>query len=213
MNVLYHYVHCPYCVRVRMASGFLKIPYQSQVVRYDDEELPVKLCGKKMLPIMQFADGVSTNESLDIIKKLDDSNKLGFSHLQSLGVEKVEELLNKIGSPVHNLCMPYWVWTSEFDAESRQYFEKKKSVKRGPFKALGQRRLQFEMELKMMLRDLETNFTPYYKSKGLTVVDIMLASHLWGLYILPEFRFTQKLHEYLQTIKDKCDFNYHKDFF
>ena len=38
---LYHYVHCPFCVRVRMILGFLQLPYQSIVLPYDDEVTPV----------------------------------------------------------------------------------------------------------------------------------------------------------------------------
>jgi glutaredoxin 2 len=69
----YHYVHCPFCVRVRMTLGLLDLPYESVVVSYDDEITPVKLTGTKMLPIMSI-DGKVMNESLDIMAKLDTGN-------------------------------------------------------------------------------------------------------------------------------------------
>ena len=76
MITLYHYVHCPFCVRVRMAFGHLKVPYKSVVVPYDDEKTPLDLCQKKMLPIIKWKDGKAQNESLEIIEKADQENKL-----------------------------------------------------------------------------------------------------------------------------------------
>ncbi len=57
MITLYHYVHCPFCVRVRMAFGHLKVPYKSVVVPYDDAKTPIDLCQVKMLPIIKWEDG------------------------------------------------------------------------------------------------------------------------------------------------------------
>ena len=45
------------------------------VLPYDDETTPVNLTGVKMLPIIEI-DGETSNESLEIISKLDDKNKL-----------------------------------------------------------------------------------------------------------------------------------------
>ena len=70
MHTLYHYIHCPFCLRVRMAYGFFKIPYKSIVLDYSEEKIPIDLCGKKMLPIASFPDGKLLNESLDIIKEI-----------------------------------------------------------------------------------------------------------------------------------------------
>ena len=51
-------------------------------------------------------------------------------------------------------------------------------------------------------------FTP----QTITVQDIMLSSVLWGLYVLPEFQFSPEIHHYLQHLKRKCHFEYHRDF-
>ena len=59
---------------------------------------------------------------------------------------------------------------------------------------------------------IETKLTPFYESDVLTIKDVMLASHLWGMYIFPEYQFSQKLHSYLQVIKEKAKFEYHQDF-
>src|SRR5665647_414680 len=129
---LYHYVHCPFCVRVRMALGYLELSYSSQVLAYDDEMTPVKLTGKKMLPILTHEQG-SINESLDIITYLDKSNEF---KTRTLSLLELETRLNTIGTPVHSLAMPYWIYTPEFNERSRAYFQSKKEEKRGPFRDL-----------------------------------------------------------------------------
>lgn len=208
---LYHYVHCPFCVRVRLALGFLQISFESIVVPYDDEETPVKLTGKKMLPIMAFDDGTIMNESLDIIKKLDQNNLLK-NQLMDLYQEEFNALLDRIGKPVHNLCMPYWIWTPEFNQNSRNYFQKKKEVKRGPFAKLIHQKEEFIAELDLILAGLENDLKPFYKNDEMTILDIALAAHLWGMYIFPEFQFSPKIHNYLQKVKRQCAFEYHGDF-
>lgn len=211
---LYHYVHCPFCVRVRMALGHLKIPYESIVLPYDEEEIPLDLCQKKMLPILKWEDGSAQNESLEIIEKLDKKNLLQMELLKDEKKRKeVEDLLDRFASPVHNLCMPYWIWTPEFDETSRAYFRNKKEKKRGPLKDLIQRKSEFFKELEPVINDLLAELDPYYKSPFLTIFDIMIASHLWGMYIFPEFQFKKGVHAYLQDIKNQCAFDYHRDFF
>jgi glutaredoxin 2 len=203
---LYHYVHCPYCIRVRMALGYLKLPWSSHVLPYNDEKTPLRLSGKKMLPIIVI-DGKAHNESLDIIALLDKSEKL---KTNSWG--ETDLILNELGQHVHNLGMPYWVWSPEFDQASRDYFIAKKSAKRGPFNELARRRNEFEAPLHSLLEQIEPQLSPYWNSTHLTVKDIALASHVWGLFAVPEFHFSQPWYDYLMKIKLECEFDYHRDF-
>lgn len=209
---LYHYVHCPFCVRVRMALGLLNIKYESVVLPYDDEKTPIDLMGKKMLPIMSFEDGFTSNESLIIIEKLDVSNLLDIEKVKEDSFKDFENLLNKIGGDVHSLCMPYWVWTPEFNDSSREYFTKKKEVKRGPFKNLIKEKDKFLASLSTTLSEVEKDIDEFYKSGSLTILDICLASHLWGMFIFPEFQFSDKIYDYLMRVKEKTNFDYHQDF-
>ncbi len=207
---LYHYVHCPFCVRVRLALGFIKQEFDSIVVPYHDERTPINLTGIKMLPIMEFSDG-AINESLDIILKIDKHNQLK-NEMYLNHKDEIEALLSKIGGDVHSLAMPYWIWTPEFNNESRKYFQSKKEIKRGPFSELVKNRNQFIENLNQTLKAIESKLEPFYQSNELTILDIMIASHLWGLYIVPEFQFQTPIHNYLMRIKDLCQFDYHKDF-
>ncbi|MBP9680873.1 MAG: glutaredoxin 2, partial [Bacteriovorax sp.] len=209
---LYHYVHCPFCIRVRMGLGLFNIPYESHVLPYNDEATPKALTGLKMLPIFVNEKGDAFNESLDILKAIDSNDLLSWSLLDQRK-EEIDFLLKKVGESVHSLCMPYWIWTPEFDESSRKYFQQKKEGKRGPFNKLIQNKWAYLSDLNAILEDeIEKNLSPFYKSSTLSILDIMIASHLWGMYIFPEFQFSPKVHEYLQTIKQATRFDYHADF-
>lgn len=209
---LYHYVHCPFCIRVRMAFGYLKLDYKSVVLPYDDEKTPIGLTGKKMLPALN--DGFKTiNESLDIIQLIDANNQLKVKEIiQSADFRELEFFLDQLGKPIHSLAMPYWIYTAEFNQSSRDYFQKKKEEKRGPFRDLLANQNIFFQQLSPLLEKLETQLTPFFQSNKFTLKDILVASHLWGLYVVPEFQFSKKVHEYLQRVKAECHFKYHQDF-
>jgi glutaredoxin 2 len=195
-----------------MALGFLELLYKSNVLPYNDETTPRKLTGTKMLPIMEI-DGKAMNESLDIIAAIDKKNIFQIREIQnSSQYRSFEELLTKLGTNVHNLAMPYWIWTPEFNDASRAYFQTKKEQKRGPFKQLVKNQNQFSQELLLELNIVANDLKPFYKSETMTIYDIMLASHIWGLYVVPEYQFPVAIHQYLQQIKAICHFDYHQDF-
>lgn len=64
---LYTYSHCPFCARVKYVAGKLGIKLEDVVLDYDDIETPIKLIGKKMVPILEKDDGTIMSESNDII--------------------------------------------------------------------------------------------------------------------------------------------------
>jgi glutaredoxin 2 len=195
-----------------MALGLLNLNFESVVLAYDDEQTPTKLTGKKMLPILRYDRGV-INESLDIINFLDKENFLKTQErLSGEEFKHVETLLEKIGKPVHSLAMPYWIFTPEFTPASRKYFQTKKEEKRGSFTNLVKRRDEFINEINTILSEIEKDLHPFYKSETLTLFDILIAAHLWGLYIVPEYQFPLKIHHYLQSVKKICRFEYHSDF-
>lgn len=211
MKKLYHYVICPYCIRTRMAFGFLGEKYESHVVAYDDEKTPKDLTGVKMLPIMQFEDGKAMNESLDIIKAIDTEKRIDFS-LYEKNQAEIDAFLDEIAGPMYKLCMPYMIWSPEFDENSRKYFRDAKEKKRGPFSDLVKNKKEYLKQLAPALIKLRSNLHPYFLGDKFTVVDILVASHLWNLYLLPEFQFPPEVHMYLQKIKQLCQFDWHEDF-
>lgn len=212
LPTLYHYTHCPFCIRVRLVAGFLGLNYNSKLIRYDDEKTPMKLTGRKMLPAWENENGNAINESLDIIALIDSENYFKTKETLSTTEWKVfESKLNEAGNYIHSLAMPHFIYTKEFDDQSRAYFQKKKEEKRGPFEVLIKNRKLFEKELSPILAEFEKTIQEFYNSNTLTIYDIVLASHLWGLYVVPEFQFSPKMHSYLQKVKNLCRFDYHED--
>ena len=209
---LYHYVHCPFCVRVRMGLSFLGLTYESKITPYDDEATPLHLTGKKMLPIMLYENGVAQNESLTILKSLDIKNDLNWKILES-HENTLNLLLDEIGSLVHSLAMPYWIWTPEFNDSSRNYFQAKKEIKRGSFKELVKNQHVYADKLDLILfNEVLSNLKPFFHSDKLTIMDVIIASHLWGMYVVPEYQFAPHIHEYLKRVKKLTKFNYHEDY-
>ena len=70
---LYHYDHCPFCVRARMIIGLRGLNVEQIPLANDDEATPIGLVGKKMVPILIKEDGTAMGESLDIVRYLDEN--------------------------------------------------------------------------------------------------------------------------------------------
>lgn len=68
---LYIYEHCPFCCRARIAAGLKGIPLDLQIIMEGDTDTPVRLMGKKGVPILQKEDGTHMAESMDIVDYLD----------------------------------------------------------------------------------------------------------------------------------------------
>ena len=188
-----------------MALGFLKLNYKTHVLDYSDESTPTKLTGKKMLPIFDFGDA-AMNESIDIIKKLDKSNEIKFS--KSVG--DLEMITKSIGGFVHPLAMPVWVYTKEFNEKSRKYFIAKKEKSKGPFSDIYKKRdVYIKMAYDFFYKNKDFfSFTPNTKLGD----HILIASHLYGLYLVPDFSFPDFVHDFMQNVRETCHFDYHADF-
>ena len=131
---LYHYDHCPYCVKARMIFGFKNVPLQLEALLNDDEETPIGLVGKKMVPILIKEDGAPMAESLDIIHYID--NKEEATVQASRGDEGLNLWLKQVRSYHYPLAMPRWVKMGlpEFQTPSAvEYFTVRKEDYIGPF--------------------------------------------------------------------------------
>lgn len=68
---LYIYEHCPFCTRARMIFGLKGIPVELSVVMEGDDDTPIRLVGKKGVPILERDDGSAMSESMDIVRYVD----------------------------------------------------------------------------------------------------------------------------------------------
>lgn len=193
-----------------MAFNYLKVEFDSRVLAYDNEELPLKLSGVKMLPIVTFNDGTNKNESLDIIKSINGSSKL-FEDITNVEIVNVEKTLVEVGKVLHPLAMPAWLNTPEFVGSSKEYFRLKKEKKRGPFSELIKKEDELKSNLTLFLSSMKIE-PQFLNKKKISILDIMLTSHLYGLYVLCDFNIPANIHDYLQLIRNECSFKYHEDY-
>ncbi|EJS91127.1 glutaredoxin 2, partial [Pasteurella multocida subsp. multocida str. Anand1_cattle] len=101
---------------------------QKHVLLNDDEETPIRLVGKKVVPILVKEDGTAMPESLDIVKYID--AHYGEAILQTAVRPEIEALLAEITSYSNYLLMPRFVKLdlAEFATQSAiDYFTKKKT--------------------------------------------------------------------------------------
>ena len=68
---LYIYDHCPFCTRARMAFALKKVPVRLSIIMEGDADTPIRLIGKKVVPILEKEDGTRMAESLDIVHYVD----------------------------------------------------------------------------------------------------------------------------------------------
>ncbi|KAA8491253.1 Glutaredoxin 2 [Porphyridium purpureum] len=83
---LYLYAHCPFCVRVQTALGLKNIKHELVFLANDDVATPTALVGKKVVPILEIGRPGQPghelmNESLDIIKRIDEDPAFGPTNL------------------------------------------------------------------------------------------------------------------------------------
>ena len=205
MLTLYHYDHCPYCVKARMIFGLKKVPVRLEVLLYDDEKTPQSFIGAKMVPILKTEKNYMP-ESLDIVRYMD-------GHFQSPLVDWTEDnQLNKwiesCGEAHYFLSMPRWVKAplEEFNTPaSRTYFQKKKEQHLGPFsEALSNTKNLIE-EMEEKLKELENLFSDkskYWNSR-LSVNDFHLFAYLRMLSIVKDLSFPKKVAAYMKNLSEE----------
>jgi len=128
--VLHVYDHCPFCIRVELALAWLGIPYERKIYGYGDIEGPVKLHGKKALPVLEWPAKTYTPESLDIVDLLD-SQTAHRSIAPTTQREDIQNWLKRL-TPIRRLLsrpriiqMPIPDWEKKSDVEyARQKYEK-----------------------------------------------------------------------------------------
>ncbi|MYE07325.1 MAG: glutaredoxin 2 [Oligoflexia bacterium] len=204
---LFIYDHCPYCVKARMIFGLKKVPFEFITLLNDDEDTPIKMIGKKMVPILETEPGQFMPESMDIVQFIDKK----FPPL--VVVEKEDpfllEILNQARSAYYGLTMPRWINSrmEEFKTPSaRQYFQKKKENMIGPFSAALENTENFKMEITKILQVIEKKMKeehPWYLGDKASFNDFHLFAFLRSLTIVKDLPFPPKLERYTNDCADK----------
>ena len=132
---LYHYDHCPYCVKARMIFGFKNVDFELQALLNDDEETPISLTGKKMLPILVEEGRPPLPESLDIVDYIDGLEKYGHPIVGASRKDAhLDQWLVDVRKYHYFLAMPRWIKAGLEDFATQgavDYFVGKKTAMMG----------------------------------------------------------------------------------
>jgi glutaredoxin 2 len=134
MMKLYQYNHCPYCVKARMIFGLKNIPFELITLLNDDEDTPIDMVGKKVVPILQIDDELAMPESMDIVHCVDALDNVPI--VTGASNEAIAAWVQECKAYLYPLVMPRWVRAplEEFATEgARAYFTKKKEASIGAF--------------------------------------------------------------------------------
>ena len=204
---LFIYDHCPYCVKTRMIFGLKNIPVSLVTLLNDDEETPISMIGKKMVPILEIKPGQFMPESMDIVQFIDkQSSPTLISKEEDPTLLKI---LNQARTPYYSLVMPRWIQSGmeEFKTpSSRKYFQNKKEQMIGPFSSALEKTKEFKVEISEILTEMEYKITKknkWYLGDQISFNDFHLFAFLRSLTIVRDLSFPPILDAYTKYCSEK----------
>lgn len=139
-----------------MIMGLKNIPMDTVFLQNDDETTPVRMIGKKMLPILETAENKFIGESLDIVTYIDE--RYGIPVMTLPDESNIEAWMEHAGKVIYKLSIPRWAYSSypEFERGSaRRYFIEKKEAVFGSFTSLLENTPELLKEINTRLIELE----------------------------------------------------------
>lgn len=200
---LYHYEHCPYCVRVRMVMGWKGLDVEEEVLANADEQRPNELVGCKMVPILQKDDGSCIKESLDIINYIDQTfgKLLLTDRPQDYDDSALARWLGKSSQVIRYLVHPrnIRVFRQDFPTQSdRDYYESKKSQSIGSFDAAFAASAHYMAQLAPLLDELKGLLETWAGAPS--YADILLFPVLRSITHVKGLRLPAELGAYVEKI-------------
>lgn len=169
-----------------MIFGFNDVPFEMVILPNDDEEAPIAMTGKKMLPILETPQSKVIDESLDIVHHIAEIH--GSSCLDSPRDLEIESWVEKASKTIYELAIPRWAYSDfpEFESLSaRQYFIDKKQGVFGDFSTLVGRTPSLVNDVNQYLLELDTILQAKKESiTGWSVSDVILYPVIRSLSIV-----------------------------
>lgn len=214
---LFVYDHCPYCVKARMIFGFKSVPFELVCLLNDDEETPISMIGKKMLPVLQRQDGEFMPESLDIIDYVDGLSEFGAPIVHpSKQDAQLNAWLQSMRRYHYKLAMPRWIHIGldEFKTQGAiDYFTNKKEKSIGPFSQALKQTSELIAMAHDHLKELEKMVSdgPYFWGESLTIDDFHVFAGLRCLTTTKGLSFSDKINNYMNRISEQSKVPLHWD--
>lgn len=198
---LYVYDHCPYCVRARMIFGLKNLPVEIIYLANDDQK-PVELVGKKVVPILIKENGEAMPESLDIVKYID--NQYDQPLLSDNVRPEISQWIEQVSSYYNHLLLPRFVKLDlpEYQTQSAlTYFTESKSAYIGSFDENLQKTAEYLERLHQDLAILEKIIKKETAlNQDLSLEDIMVFPMLRNITCIKGVQIPAKAQNYITTM-------------
>ncbi len=204
---LYHYDHCPFCIRVRMIISWKGLKVEQEILANADEQSHYDLIGAKIVPILKKDDGSYMKESLEIVAYIDEN--YGQPLLQSPSCSEIlETWLENAARPIRHLVHPrnIRIFKQDFPSQADcDYYEKKKSQNIGSFKDAFENSAQYVSEVVSYLDSLKT-ILPEVISPEISKPsynDILLFPVLRTISHVKGLLFPSEVYDYMERISQE----------
>jgi glutaredoxin 2 len=192
-----------------MAATYKGILLNLKLLAYEDEKTPVKMIGKKALPILKLENGEYLSDSLDIIDYFQqlkpDPTLYPLNITRDIALAKFEQLREPWGKHIHKILSPYFVQSDEFSSEAKKCFQKDKEESLGQsFDDLREHSTELMIEMQELLKNTvekEIGEKEFIFEK-FSLADILICAHLKGLDDMPEWSFSPNLGMYMQRVRN-----------
>jgi len=195
---LYIYDHRPFCTKARMIFGLKGQSVPVEVLAEDDIATPTRLVGKKMVPILQKADGSHMPESMDIVHYID--TLTGTAIATGGGDEALKSWSDAAWAVILPLTLPRIARADlpEFATTSaRAAFTARQSARFGDFDALLGQTDRLIQQAEAHLAKLE----PLLEARTtIDADDFQLYPQLRMLSIVKDLAWPPTVHAYLERL-------------
>lgn len=198
---LYYYEHCPFSAKVRMALNLKRIDAQRQVLLADDEQTVANLIGKHQIPVLVTDDGTPMQESLAIVRYLD--NLDGSPQIDEQRSAAVNEWLEPIVPTLQYLGYPRWtrIGLAEFATPAAyEHFRRKKTDTIGDFYAAVANTPAKVREVNGQLAQLPGRVDLDGERPRLRIDDIELFPILRGFSVVKDLQWPAPVRVYVEAM-------------
>lgn len=211
---LYIHDHCPFCVKARMIFGLRDVPVTLQTLLNDDAETPSRLVGDKKVPILEFEDGYTLDESLAIVKCIDNEAE-GVKVMEGLRNPEIERWVSAASDTVARLFIPRVPRAplGEFATpEAADYFTRNKEAMFGSFDTLLGQTPELLVEMTRWLNELDALIqSPEAVNEVLSMDDIELLPVLRQLSLVEGVKYPERVEAYRQAMSQLADVPLHDE--
>lgn len=176
------------------------IPVSLEILSNDDEETPIRMIGRKMLPILEDADGYMA-ESLDIVRKIDALD--GHPLFAGEPRPEITRWLNDWADVIRKLVVPRTpdpVFPEFRTRSARDYFTAQKEGIVGNFQDLLAQTDAFVIEMETGLVEL-SRILP--DSPNSTIDDILIFPFLRSLSIISNIEMPSTVRAYCDRLSER----------